>query len=72
MRLGAQFLIQNSKFLIRTAFAVRYVRQGFDKNLCAQHAPTSGKNKEKHNGYTVEEVSGLWSKVTYYSLRKQI
>ena len=25
MRLGAQFLIQNSKFLIRTARAVRYV-----------------------------------------------
>ena len=33
---------------------------------------TSGKNKEKHNGYTVEEVSGLWSKVKYYSLRKQV
>ena len=36
MRLGAQFLIQNSKFLIRTADAVRYVRQGFDKNLYPQ------------------------------------
>ena len=40
--------------------------------ICAQHAPISGKNKEKHNGYTVEEVSGLWSKVKYYSRSKQV
>ena len=49
MRLGAQFQIQNSKFLIRTASAVRYGRLGFDKNLNPQSAygrkPLSGLNK---------------------------
>ena len=49
MRLGAQFQIQNSKFLIRTASAVRYGRLCFDKNLYPQSAywrkPLSGLNK---------------------------